>query len=607
MRALYFIVPAFLPGFALAAAPRDEVVVAATRLAAPASATGVTTIDSAALEHGQFGSVADALRFVDGVSIASAGGAGAVATARLRGSTSAQTLVVIDGAIVNDPAAPQGAYDFSDLLTDDIARIEILRGPQSLLWGADAIGGVIAVETKSTKAGSLALNAEGGSYGATRGAVTVAAGEEGGAHLRATAIGVRTSGFSRAASGTEADGWRAGSLSLRAGTDFGDGLRGEVSARYGQSKTDIDGFPPPAFALADTADTERREDFLVSGRLRHESQRVDGVATLAFGGLNRRGFDGSGAEAYASDGKRLSASYVARARFGDAFGVSAGLDAQRTTNRSAGVDASARRAGAFLIAEVDFSPSFAPGSKATLSVGGRRDAFSNFDGATTARVAGAWSFADGTTLRAGCGTGFRAPSLFELNYADFGVVPNPDLRPERARGWEVGIEKPFGGGAFVARATAFGQAARDLIDFSFAANGYVNIARTRTRGVEASTDWRLSPALSLAFSYTFIDSKDLTTGLRLARTPRHRGSATATFAVAPRLTIAAALYANGSERDVPTDNRAFARLDLRASYKASEAVDIYGRIENATGARYQDVSGYRETGAAAYVGTRLRL
>ncbi|MBY0423211.1 MAG: TonB-dependent receptor [Parvularculaceae bacterium] len=612
MRALLLAVLAISPLSAVAAEPPDDsLVVTATRVPRPAALVGGTILSAETLERGQFSRVGDALRFVEGVVVAKTGGPGGVETARLRGATAAQTLVVVDGAVVNDPASPQGAYDFSDLLTDDVARIEILRGPQSLLWGADAIGGVVAVETKEARGRALALSAEGGSYGAARAAFSVSAGDSDGTHFRATGTGARIDGFSRAAQGSEADGWRAGSASLRAGLALAEGVRADVSAQYGRSQTDIDGFPPPAFELADTQDTERRRNFLVVGRLRHEGA-VDGTATLSFGGLRRRGFDGAGAEAYASTGDRLGASYVARTRRRGAFNLAGGIDAQRTGNRSGGIDARAERAGAFLILDGAFRPAFAPGSEATLSVGGRHDEFSNFKGASTVRVAAAWSFADGTVVRADWGTGFRAPSLFELNYADFGVTPNPDLRPERARGWEIGLEKPFGRTAireatFVLRASLFEQNSDDLIDFSFASNGYVNVARARSRGVEASADWRPAKMVNLAFAYTLIDAKDLDAGLALLRTPRHRGSAIASFELARGLDVSAALYANGAERDLPADNKAYARLDLRASYRATPRAALYARIENVTDARYQDVSGYGETGLAAYVGTRLRL
>ena len=164
-----------------------------------------TVIDAASLDRAQASLASDALRFAPGVAVARNGGPGGFASARIRGGSSGQTLVVIDGVVVNDAAAPQGGFNFGALDIADIQQIEVLRGPQGLIWGADAIGGVVYIETKDWTPG-VSGYVEGGSQGLFRSGASIFA-EHGGSTLRATVSGARAGGVSRAAVGTEKDGY----------------------------------------------------------------------------------------------------------------------------------------------------------------------------------------------------------------------------------------------------------------------------------------------------------------------------------------------------------------------------------------------------------------
>ncbi|WP_375207403.1 TonB-dependent receptor plug domain-containing protein [Hyphococcus sp.] len=600
LRAGVFIIVGFIKaGAAAQDYPEDEVIVTALRAPTPVSETGssVSVITAEEIIERQYVFAADALRDAAGVAIAQNGAAGGAASARIRGASSGQTLVVIDGVVANDPSAPQGGFNFANLDASTIERIEILRGPQSLLYGADAIGGVIVV---STRRGGTEGFLEGGSFGTARAGLG-AGFENEDAYGRVSFSGVTTDGISRADVGNEKDGYRAGTATLAAGARLTERWRGEITLRAAQSRAEIDGFPPPAFTLGDTEDIERTEDYLASGRLLQSFSNFDGALTLAYNAVDRRN-TAEGVETYSAKGGRITLDYIADIALSDAVRLIAGAEAERTRAEVSGVDESARAGAVF--AALDLTPIKA----VTLSIGGRRDEFSNFEGATTARASAVWRLDETWRLRASWGQGFRAPSLFELNYDQFGVTPNPDLRAEKANGFDAGVEKLFGEKRSQRLAVTFFQTrVDDQIDFDLMQNGYYNIDEARSRGVEVEGDFALSPRLSANLTYSFTDAIDLSTDTQLLRQPKHKGTAVIAFTPVDDLTLAASVIVNGRENDTPAPNDAFVRLDLRAAYRFTDMLELYGRIENATDTDYQDVSGYGEPGLAAHGGVRVRL
>ena len=558
------------------------------------SSVAVITADEIRTRQYEF--LSDALKDAAGIAIAQNGSNGGASSAFIRGASSGETLVVIDGVIVNDPSAPQGGFNFANLDVNDIERVEILRGPQSIIYGPDAIGGVISITTKKRSDHGVNAYAEGGSLQTARAGANFSAGGES-AFLRASISAIRTNGVSRAAAGTEKDGYKTIAGSARAGADLNSVWSVSATARASASRSDFDGFPPPNFTLGDTADVDHAREESFTARLSHNATKIAGALTLGYSSINRRD-ENQGLETFAAKGSRASADYVGEIDF-SALRLVAGGKVERTHAKVSGVDQSATGGGVFALLETD------PVKGVTLSAGARRDEFSNFEGATTARLAAVWRLTAQTILRASWGKGYRAPSLFELNFNQFGVTPNPDLRPERANGVDAGIEQRFGSTRL--RATFFETRINNRIDFDLARNGYYNIDRTRARGVEIETDVVLAPNASLALNYAYTDAIDRVTDAQLLRIPKHKGSIIASWSPIERLALSASLLLNGKEADFPTGNAAFARLDLRAAWRLNDAVEIYARVENATDATYQDVSGYAEPGAAAFGGLRIRL
>jgi vitamin B12 transporter len=568
----------------------------------------VAVISAESIEAEQYVFVADALRAAPGVSIAQNGVYGGFASARLRGGSSGQTLVVVDGIVVNDPSAPQGGFNFANLDVADVERIDILRGPQSLVWGADAVGGVIAVTSKSDGPPVSAF-LEGGARQTLRGSAAFGVRADD-IFARARVTGITSEGLSRAAAGTEKDGYEAIGGSLTIGADLGASTALRLNARIGSARAEIDGFPPPFFALGDTEEVEKTMDYAIGASLVHGAGApFDGRLFLAASGIDRYTED-QGARTFAARGNRFTAGYSGAVDLSNALSVEAGAEGELTSADVSGVDETARTGAVFALLD------WRPNGRVQLSAGARRDEFSNFEGATTARVSGVFSLLGGPRtaaerrllLRASWGEGFRAPSLFELNFDQFGVTPNPLLAPERAAGVDLGLEWRSGArDQTLLRATLFRQRVKDQIDFDLARNGYYNIDRVKSEGVELEAQIPIGSRIAAGFSYSFIDARDAATGAPILRTPKHAGNATLSFAPTERLDLSTSLFFNGREADFPTANDAFVKLDLRASFSLNNALDLYGRIENATNTDYEDVSGYAEPRRAAFVGARARL
>ncbi|MBB5517422.1 TonB-dependent receptor plug domain-containing protein [Amphiplicatus metriothermophilus] len=586
----------------------DEIVVIATKSPLPASETGasVTVIDAAEIETRQYQFVADALADAAGLSIARNGAFGGQAALRIRGEASGRTLVMIDGVVVNDPAAPGGGFNFGDLDVADIARIEILRGPQSILYGSEAIGGVVAITTRRG-AGAPSLNAfvEGGSFATFRGGAGLT-----GAGSRLdyglTVSGLTTDGVSRAdeADGArEADGLERYTASANLGADLAENFRLESSLRYNHALTEFDGFPPPDFTLADTDDVEESESVLAAGRaiLTLFDGRSENIASIGYHRIERENRLGE-MTTFESRGGRISAEYLARIRFSERLSLVAGAKSERTRIDTAEADEDVVVNSVYGLVAVK------PVAPLTVTAGARHDDHETFGGETTARVTAAYAVeAADLTLRGSWGEGFAAPTLFQLNFVCCGgTAPNRDLRPETSTGWEAGFDKRFGALATL-RATYFRQRTENQIDFDFFSGAFVNLDETLRRGVEAELALRPLSALDLHVAYAFVKGENEQTGAPLLRQPRHAATASADWRATAALSLGATLRYNGEENDIGGIVDDFVRVDLRGAYAVNEKIELYARLENAFDAQYQDVLGFGEPGIAVFGGVRARL
>ncbi|HYC68475.1 TonB-dependent receptor plug domain-containing protein [Brevundimonas sp.] len=579
-----------------------EVVVTATRLPAIVADTpGARVIDRATIDRRGAVFAADILSDVPGLSVVRSGAFGGVAQVRMRGAGPGKTLVLVDGAPVNDPAEVNGSFDFSGLELSDIERIEVLSGPQSSLWGSDAIGGVIAFTTREPD--GLALDAEAGSFGTVRGRLA------GGVSTGRSSFGVWVSRFAAngisaadAADGnTETDGFRSTTAGARGRHALGETLSVDGAIRWTQGEAELDGYPAPAFVLADTADSQTSEQWSGFGRLRFEALGLSHQVSVSASDIARETVSTFPSEFEAD---RQAFRWQAG---GEAAGVAFVIGAEREATQgslSTGLTEALGTTSAFATARVE------PSQRVSLSGALRVDDTDDFGSKTTGRVSAAFDAGAGVTLSAAYGTGFKAPSISQA-VCDFcfSAQPFPVLRPETAEGYEAAIGWASPDGRIEGRVTAYRLEVEDQITYVFDPatfdSVYVNVARTATDGVELEGRARLGGGFDLSLAWAWTDARDESTGARLLRVPERAGSATLGW-TGERLSAALTVRGESDQEDVGGVREAFVTANLNGSYALTDQVSLTARIENLADARYQQVFGYGEPGRSAYVGVRLR-
>lgn len=582
--------------------PLDEVVVTATRLPAIVADTpGARVIDREAIDRRGAVFAADILSDVPGLSVVRSGAFGGVAQVRMRGASPGKTLVLIDGVPVNDPAEVNGAFDFSGLELSDIERIEVLSGPQSSLWGSDAIGGVIAFTTRELD--ELALEAEAGSFDTVRGRLAsgVSTDRYG---FGAWVSHFDTDGISAAdaADGNpEADGFTSTTAGARGRYAFTQAVSVDGAIRWTDSEAELDGYPAPAFVLADTADSQTSEQWSGFGRLRLDALGLSHQFSVSGSDIARETVS---AFPSAFEAQRQAVRWQAE---GEAAGVAFVLGAEREESEgslSTGLTEGLGTSSAFATARIE------PTDRLSLSGALRFDDTDDFGSKTTGRVSAAFDAGGGVTVSAAWGTGFKAPSISQA-VCDFcfSSQPFPVLRPETATGYEAALGWASADGRFEGRATAYRLEVEDQITYAFDPatfdSYYVNVAETATDGVELEGHARLGGGFDLSLAWAWTDARDETTGARLLRVPEQAGSATLGWS-GERLSAALTVRGESDQDDAGGVREAFVTANLNGSYALTETVTLTARIENLANERYQQVFGYGEPGRSGYLGIRLR-
>ncbi len=624
------------PAFADMSTDPETVVVTATRTPQPLDRTGssMSVITANDLKTQQTTVVTDILAETPGLMVNRAGGPGQPTSISLRGAETGQTVVLIDGVRINDPSATDEGAILSDVLVNNIDRIEVLRGPQSTLYGSDAIGGVVNILTKrggDTPFGGTAM-AEGGSFdtwhlnAATNG---TADNVEYGAALNYFNTGGISAADSRNGN-TEADGYDNLGATFNTRTHFGQDWSVDLRGYYTHGHDDFDdNFPPPLFQIADSAANNTNELFAgyagVNAVLGPVQNRLALIAT-------------HGARDYydsASDTVHLNYDYAGNATRFEYQGIVDFNPANQLTFGAETEERAFRNDGFGLNAL--FSPPVQQGhdrissgyaqiqstffDQLTLTGGVRYDDDEEFGGHTSLKVAGAWQVPGwGTTFRANYGDGFKAPSLYE----SFSQYSNPlhPLQPETAKGWEVGADQMLLDNHLRASLTYFERHTHNQIDFQncfFPAEApgcpfrlnqfgyYENLDRTRASGFEAEIDAHITDTLSLTADYTSLTAKNALTGTELARRPHNSASGTITWLPLPKLTLGTSVIFVGDRFDdggnfVPLDSNT--TVNVFGSYAITDKLELFARIENLADERSELVSGYGRMGRASYGGIR---
>jgi vitamin B12 transporter len=581
----------------------EEVVVTATRL--PSSITNapdVEVITDKDIRRHQATFAFDVLALLPSVEITRSGAFGGVTSIQLRGASSDQTLVLVDGAPMNDPTAPAGGFDFSSLDLADVKQIEVLPGPQGALWGSDAIGGVVSITTREPDGWSG--SAEGGSFGTLRAAASAGVSRTRQA-LGASVAWYDTGGISKADAiygNTERDPFHSFTAQANGRASLTDAVSLEARVRYNKAFAALDSFGGPV-GVIDGPDTQHERT--VSGFVRADIKgflgfdhelRVDGMDMDRLNDSFFGGFDFP----FEAKGRRLDYRWTATRsdrRLGDLLLGAELLDAREDTG--SGVQTSRNWAG---FAIWRFQPLH--GLTTTLSL--RRDEPRDYQGVTTARGAAVYELGSGFSLSGSVGQGFKAPSIFQTTYPCFECLPPgpaKGLRPERALGWDVTLAWRSPDGRTTLKATAYRLAVHDQIDYIYP-QGYVNLSRTRTIGLEADAETELGHGFSLQARYAHADGRNLETDTPLLRLPSDSGSASLAWQ-GQKASAAVTLRAQSSAADVYGTIRPFAVVDVTGAYALTRRISLTARIQNLADVHYQEAFGYGEPGFGLFAGIRL--
>jgi len=558
------------------------------------------------------------LERLPGVSLTRNGGLGSFTGLRVRGANAEQVLVLVDGVRMADVAAPGGGADLGTLMAGGLGKVELLRGSNSVAWGSEAIGGVLALTSRSIN--GLEASAEYGARDSFDGGVTAGlAGDRYEATL--TSGYTRSDGFSAAAAGSEPDGFRQWRLGGQGRVELAGGLWLTAVARHDDSRLDIDGFPPPSYTFADTP--EWQETRQTSGRagFAYNGDGLELDAGFALSDTRRDYFDPAlgSAPNYGTRGRSHRAELRGTWSLAGPWRIDFGAD-REWARFSSTFDARKRARSSSAHALLGWH-----GEALDVTAGARLDDHSRYGSEVTLGANGALGLGGGWRLRASYGEGFKAPTLFQL-FSDYG---NQALQPERSRSYDAGIELgDRNGEGLHAALTAFRRDTRALIDYvsCFGVSTgicagrpfgtYDNVGKARSEGFELELGARMSERLRAQAAYSYVKASDRTPGgfnrgNDLARRPRHAVSLAIDWdSPLAGLALGADIRMVSDSFD---DAGNVSRIDghalatLRASLPLTEAVEMFARIENVTDEDYQTAAGYGAPGRSAFVGARARF
>lgn len=582
----------------------EPVNVTAQRLPSRAAETGsaITVVTPTEIEKRGAVEVLDLLKRTPGVSIARNGGFGATAGLRIRGSETGQVLVLIDGVRVNDAADASAAYDFSGLTADGVERIEVLRGPQSALYGNDAMGGVVNIITKRGRGpAKITALAEAGSYQTFRQQAGIA-GAQDGFDYALTAAHTQTKGFSRIYAGPEKDGAEQISLTGRGGYRFNEQFRLGLSGGYQHLDADFD---PSATRDGPASATTKKLFGRVDGTLLLLDGQLENILSLTGSDTDRDYDEPLGFYRTSRyEGQTYGAEYQGNLTLFDRDVLTAGLSArtdkaQTTTNDSRGPRFSQDTNGLF------GQYKWAATEALTVTLGGRYDDVEGFGGKGTYRATAAYRIAStGTVLRASYGSGAKAPTLFQRFDPLYG---NRSLQLETSKGFDAGIEQAIGT-ALTVSAGVFHTRYRNLIQYQ--GLGYTNIGRATMRGVEVGLTWAPLTDLSLAANYTYLEAEDSKTDQRLPRRPKHTVNLTADYALTEAWQIGGAMRFVTEQNDNSFSSDKIPPglvVDARTAYQITPWAQLYLRAENLFDADGRETARYRAPGRSVYAGVKAEF
>ena len=578
-------------------------------------------LDSDAIEARQVPVLSSLLRDLPGLAVSQTGPVGSQTQIRIRGAEGNQTLVLIDGIEATDPVG-NFEFDFADLLSTGVERIEVIRGPQSALYGSEAIGGVINIRTRRPEPGlKLEALGEGGSFGTARVGGTLSGGTE--AIGGTLSVGyMDTSGVSASPTGPEDDGYENLTLSGKIIARPADHIELGVIGRYVSAESEFDA---QNFATGQVIDADELRKFdAFYGRVYGRIDLFEGAWRHSVSGeLTDTDSDNFNADAFVNsfEGQRAKVEYQTTVRL-DIMQITGAVEHEEMDFTAIGptpddpVNQDKSDDQTSFVGEWRASPL----DGVTVSASVRHDINDTFADETTWRTGLSWQVMESTRLHSGAGTGVSDPTFFDR----FGFFPgqfmgNPDLIPEQAFGWDIGIEQSFWDGRGLVDATFFASELEDEITQTFDFATFISTAvnqpgKSERRGVELSGRVLPLPGLRLDAAYTYLDA-DEPDGSREIRRAKHIASVSVDYRFLDDTAgVNLDFDYNGEQDDLDFSTFPAARVSLdsfllvtlAARYEIIEGLEAFARVENLLDENYRNVLGFNTPGIGAFAGLRAR-
>jgi vitamin B12 transporter len=584
----------------------DPVFSTATRTPTAPQTIGsaVAVISAADLARRQATSLASALGLATSAPHFSSGASGAINSLFLRGANSNQTLFLVDGIRLNDPNTDYQVF-LGGACVSACDTLEIAHGPQSTLYGGEAVGGVVSLRAqRGTGAPSARVSAEAGSFGTVQGSVAAQG-----------TTGVNSYTFATAGGRTENDrtnnAFESATTTLRLDRTVNQRVSVGGTARWFHGV-----YGDPGDRYTNDPDNETREENVLVTAFADVTFADAWTGRAVVGGQDRRFV------AESPRAGRATAFTVVKNRRAvlDTQTTYAGFERQRITGgvtaeanhtRNTGFGDINKKQGLLAVFVQD---QWSPGDDVYLTGGLRNDDFDTFGRATTGRVTAAWLVAKrAVKLRASYGTAFRAPSFLDLYGQSAFYVGNPALRPEQARGWDAGADWYLANQRGTLSGTWFETGFTDLIASTANFRSVENIQRARTRGVELAAQITLLGAVEVRASYTYLEAQNLTAGMRLLRRPRQSGNVDVWRALGGGVSAGAGVAFAAHRRDV--DAKTFRQIDAEdytvvrvyGAWQVNARLALKARLENLLNENYEEVNGYPALGLGAFAGAEWRF
>ena len=616
-----------LPAWAAGGAPGGDaeplqlVVVSATRIPTPQLdlASSVTVVTAEDIAAQQQRTIADVLRNIPGLNLVQQGGPGSVTSVFMRGTSSNHTKVLIDGIDVSDPSNANAAFDFGQLLTQDIERIEVLRGPQSGLYGSDAIGGVINVITRSGSGPmKLAASIEGGSFDSFNQTAGLSGSQDtfrysaNVAHLHSGATPVTPPDLLGPGEPRHDDYYDNFTVSTKLGLEVAPSFDLGLVARYTSTHlhyTGEDFSTFPALPAAQQSESNTDEYYgRATARLALLKGALNQTLGVAFMRNQTATLQPQTPETL-NTGERVKVDWQGALRLAGSETLLLGVEDARD-EISQPLSASTRIDSGYVELQSRL------GGHWYSALNARYDDNDRFGGKLTWRIAPAWvSTATGTKLKASVGTGFKAPTLSELfqDFAPF-FFANPNLRPESSVGYDAGIEQRLPGNRLRLGATYYHNRIRDLITTDVTGTTWANVGRATTDGVESFIAWQPARQLALRVAHTYTEASDDLAHQELLRRPKHKGTLNVSWRPREALlldlsVLSVSTWVDGNrDFSIPRlDAPGYTAVNLAAAFDLTRTFTVFGRLDNLLDRRYENPVGFLQPRFRAFAGVRAKL